>query len=90
MSSDPTSPKPLPPKPLPSAEEINAYVEASAARTKKRLTLAPGNARPKGELVKVDRKLAIGGSSSNEPEATPTAEPAWRPFAGDDHARPKK
>jgi len=38
----PTDPKPQ--KPMPSADEINAYLEASAARTKLRLPLAKGNA----------------------------------------------
>ena len=62
MSSDPDSPKPSPkpPKPLPSAEEIQAYVELSAARTKKRLTLASGNARPTGTAAKTERKLPVG------------------------------
>jgi hypothetical protein len=40
MSTDPK-----PPKPIPSAEEINAYLEQSAARTKLRLPLAAGAAR---------------------------------------------
>src|SRR6188508_827320 len=40
MSTDPK-----PPKPMPSADEINAYVELSAARTKLRLPLAKGAAR---------------------------------------------
>jgi hypothetical protein len=39
----PTEPKP--PKPMPSADEINAYLELSAARTKLRLPLAKGAAR---------------------------------------------
>lgn len=33
-------------KPMPSADEINAYLELSAARTKLRLPLAKGNAAP--------------------------------------------
>lgn len=33
-------------KPMPSADEINAYLELSAARTKLRLPLAKGNALP--------------------------------------------
>ena len=40
MSTDPK-----PPKPMPSADEINAYLELSAARTKLRLPLAKGAAR---------------------------------------------
>jgi hypothetical protein len=39
MSTDPK-----PPKPMPSADEINAYLELSAARTKLRLPLAKGAA----------------------------------------------
>jgi len=40
MSTDPKLPKPMP-----SADEINAYLELSAARTKLRLPLAKGAAR---------------------------------------------
>jgi hypothetical protein len=39
------STEPKPPKPMPSADEINAYLELSAARTKLRLPLAKGAAR---------------------------------------------
>ena len=53
-----------PKRPLPSAEEINAYLELSAARTKKRLTLAAGSIgapkRPGG-----DRKLPV--ARANKP-----------------------
>lgn len=99
MSSDADSPKP-PPKPLPSAEEIQAYVELSAARTRKRLTLASGNARPIGAAVKTDRKLPIGAPAAVRPAAgAPAAAPAptapakeadaeagaaWQPFPTDD------
>jgi hypothetical protein len=48
-----------PKKPIPSAAEINAYLELSAARTKKRLTLAfePKAAPPKPPAR--DRKLPV-------------------------------
>ena len=72
------------PKRIPSAEEINAYLELSAARTKKRLPLALGSIgapkRPGG-----DRKLPVTraakplpvtadgtpGASNAAPEAPP-------------------
>jgi hypothetical protein len=93
MSSDPK-----PPKPLPSAEEIQAYVEQSAARTKKRLTLAAGNARPEPAAARAARKLPTGGASAktiakttetapSPAEAVPGAEAtdaSWRPFTDDD------
>ena len=48
-------------KPLPSAEEINAYLELSAARTKKRLPLALGSAgAPKAPAR--ERKLRVAGA----------------------------
>ena len=89
MSSDPK-----PTKPLPSAEEIQAYLERSAARTKKRLTLAAGNARPEPAAARADRKLPTGRASAQAvetaappPEAVPGAEASdasWRPFADED------
>lgn len=75
-------------KRIPSAEEINAYLELSAARTKKRLTLALGSIgapkRPGG-----DRKLPVAragkplpvtteaspGASNAAPEAAPPGKP---------------
>jgi hypothetical protein len=89
MSSEPKSPKP-PSKPLPSAEEIQAYVELSAARTKKRLTLASGNARPIGAAVpavtpvKTDRKLPIGSAAAAP--ASPAPAPAASPKEADAQA----
>jgi len=77
------------PKRIPSAEEINAYLELSAARTKKRLPLALGSIgapkRPGG-----DRKLPVSragkplpvaadaspAASSASPEAVPPAKPS--------------
>jgi hypothetical protein len=48
-------------KPLPSAEEINAYLELSAARTKKRLTLAFGTTgAPK--VPARERQLRVAGA----------------------------
>jgi len=66
-------------RPLPSAAEINAYVELSAARTKKRLPLAFGTtgvpAPPR------DRKLRVAGAPKPElaPETSPV--PALGPLA---------
>ena len=56
-----------PKKPIPSAAEINAYLELSAARTKKRLTLAfePKAAPPKPAAR--DRKLPVAGAITKKP-----------------------
>jgi hypothetical protein len=62
-------------RPLPSADEINAYLELSAARTKKRLTLAFGTTgAPK--LPARDRKLPVAGAPKAEltRELSPIAE----------------
>lgn len=83
-----------PKKPMPSAEEINAYLEASAARTKKRLPLAfdkPARAdekkksralpttQGKASGVAVDRALA-----GTKPNATEEPAPAaWEPPRGE-------
>ncbi len=69
------SPPDDPKRPLPSAAEINAYVELSAARTKKRLTLAFGTmGAPKPPR---DRKLRVAGPPKAElaPEISPVPEP---------------
>ena len=93
MSSDPK-----PPQPPPSAEVIQAYLELSAARTKKRLTLAAGNARPEPAAARSERKLPtqrISASTVAKPVETaaapPTAVPSaeatdasWRPFTDDE------
>ena len=50
MSTDPK-----PPRPMPSADEITAYVELSAARTKLRLPLAKGAALPKAGEPTVEK-----------------------------------
>jgi hypothetical protein len=57
-----------PKKPLPSAAEINAYLELSAARTKKRLPLAFGKT-PVAKPAPVARKLKLTGAA---PAASPT------------------
>jgi hypothetical protein len=52
-------------RPLPSAAEINAYLELSAARTKKRLPLAFGTkGSPKAPAR--DRKLPVAGAPKAE------------------------
>ena len=92
MSSDPKSSKPLP-----SAEEIQAYLELSAARTKKRLTLAAGNARTEPATARADRKLPTGRASAKpleqtvakpaHPAAAPGAEAgeaSWQPFTDEE------
>ena len=72
-----------PKKPMPSAAEINAYLELSAARTKKRLTLAfePKAAQPKPATR--DRKLPVAGAattklprSGSPPESSPAPDPS--------------
>jgi len=66
-------------KPMPSAAEINAYLELSAARTKKRLTLAAGNAAPLKGSEPRDRKLRLTGSAGvagARPAAPAPAAPA--------------
>jgi hypothetical protein len=93
MSSDPK-----PPKPLPSTEEIQAYLERSAARTKKRLTLAAGNARSEPAVARAERKLPTARTSAKTvdkdvektpapPEAAPgtaATDAPWQPFRDDD------
>jgi hypothetical protein len=59
-----------PSRPLPSAAEINAYLELSAARTKKRLTLAFGT--PGAKAAARDRKLPVAGPPKPEPTADTT------------------
>jgi len=79
------------PKRIPSAEEINAYLELSAARTKKRLPLALGSIgapkRPGG-----DRKLPVtrakplpvaGDGSPGAPLASPELPPGKSKPSGD-------
>lgn len=67
MSIDPKTPKPLP-----SADEINAYLELSAARTKLRLPLAKGAARvgtlpdPKQPAVENSAARALQVSASKK------------------------
>jgi hypothetical protein len=48
-------------RPVPSAAEINAYLELSSARTKKRLTLAFGTTGAPKAPAK-DRKLPVAGA----------------------------
>ena len=75
MSSEPKSPPP-PRKPLPSAEEIQAYVELSAARTKKRLTLASGNANVccPNITIKVGMIASVSGTLITSRVPSPTFE----------------
>lgn len=52
-----------PPKPMPSPEEIQAYLDASSARTKKRLPLATiPNAEPEPAKT-VSRPLPVAGAN---------------------------
>jgi hypothetical protein len=56
------------PKPPPSPEEIQAYLELSAARTKKRLPLA-GSPMEKTEAVPAaPRALPLTSSGANPPK----------------------
>jgi hypothetical protein len=70
-------------RPLPSAAEINAYVELSAARTKKRLPLAFGTTG--APTPPRDRKLRVAGAPKPElareisPEPGPLADPPEKP-----------
>ncbi|HTV20334.1 MAG TPA: hypothetical protein VMG12_16740 [Polyangiaceae bacterium] len=87
MSTDPK-----PPKPMPSADEINAYLELSAARTRMRLPLAKGNAivgtagatAPSGEKGAA-RALPI---SASKKLPTQREEPAASGASGPGSARP--
>jgi hypothetical protein len=88
MSSDDTK------KPMPSAEEISAYLEASAARTKKRLPLAFDKPAPAEK--KKPRALPTTKSGPSRPRDTQSAagadpsaaspqEPGgWQPPPGDE------
>jgi hypothetical protein len=84
-----------PKKPMPSVAEINAYLELSAARTKKRLPLA-FNKTSAPKPAPLERKLRLTGAEASkgklpgaslEPGATPqdtSAEPAWAPAPNKD------
>jgi hypothetical protein len=67
-------------KRIPSAEEINAYLELSAARTKKRLPLALGSIgapkRPGG-----DRKLPVARAGKPLPVAADASPGTSNPAA---------
>jgi hypothetical protein len=76
-------------RPQPSADEINAYLELSAARTKKRLPLAFGSkGAPKAPAR--DRKLRVTGAATAEvagegspdPELASSTEPSKKPSGG--------
>jgi len=56
------SPPEDPKRPLPSADEINAYLELSAARTKKRLPLAFGTTGAPRAPAR-ERKLRVAGAA---------------------------
>lgn len=83
-----------PKKRMPSAEEISAYVEASAARTKKRLPLAFAKPAPAAEkqrpralpTTKAARPALHGEGepASAEPEIRgEQGSPAWQPPSGE-------
>ncbi len=66
-----------PKKPIPSAAEINAYLELSAARTKKRLTLAFEPKAPQPKPAARDRKLPMTRATTAKlPGSTPATEAA--------------
>lgn len=89
-----------PSKPMPSADEINAYLEASAARTKLRLPLAkgstpPGSAAPaaaggaaRALPVSNGKKLPTRREEAPTAPGTDGSEAArgevWRPFSPDE------
>jgi hypothetical protein len=72
-----------PKKPIPSAAEINAYLELSAARTKKRLPLAFGKT-PAVKPAPVPRKLKLTGAAT---AADPSAPASPRAEADDGETR---
>jgi len=81
-----------PTKPMPSAAEINAYLEQSAARTRKRLPLAK-NPVAKDPVAKdasralplqESKKLPTSTEGPAAEPASPSAESGWRPFSRDD------
>lgn len=85
MSTDPK-----PPKPTPSAEEINAYLELSAARTKLRLPLAKAAARvgaaSEAAAVPANEKRALPLTAAKTlptKQELPTRDDASRPAAGE-------
>ena len=71
-------------RPLPSAAEINAYLELSAARTKKRLPLAFAKASPKAPAR--ERKLPVAGA----PKASLAREPSTPAEPAADATQPAK
>ena len=76
-------------RPLPSADEINAYLELSAARTKKRLPLAFGSkGAPKAPAR--DRKLRVAGATKAEVAAEGSPDPELLPGAESPSAEPSK
>ena len=72
-----------PQKPLPSAEELNAYLELSAARTKKRLTLAAGNAVPMKAPAKLERSLRVADGELGKSGGVAPAPPGKGQASGD-------
>jgi hypothetical protein len=67
------SPPDDPKRPMPSADEINAYLELSAARTKKRLPIAFGT-KGAAKAPARDRKLRVAAPAL-APEVSPVAAP---------------
>jgi hypothetical protein len=70
-------------RPMPSADEINAYLELSAARTKKRLPIAFGTKGAAPKAPARDRKLRVAAPAL-APEASPV------PAPGPDTTTPSK
>lgn len=79
-----------PPKPLPSADEIAAYLEQSAARTRKRLTIAKAPSKntaspPAKRVLQVQKQPASTAAGQEHPRpssprgAADDAVEAWRP-----------
>jgi len=80
-------------KRIPSAEEINAYLELSAARTKKRLPLALGSIgapkRPGGDrklpVARAQKPLPVAADGSpGVPNASPEPAPPGKSKPSDD------
>ena len=81
----PMSPEDDTKRPLPSAAEINAYLELSAARTKKRLPLAFA-AKGSPKTPARERKLPVAGA----PKAGIARDPGPLPAPAADVTEPSK
>lgn len=75
-----------PSKPTPSVAEINAYLEKSAARTKKRLTLAMGQKPPTPTAAQPTSKVSATKLPTTSTKVVPPASAekvdaeTWSPF----------